>query len=139
MSAASNHARRSRRQLCAASAPPSGIADALRRWRRARGMTQRRAALTLHVGAALIPAWERSRRYPPQRYWPRLVAAGIATRAQLQQWRPAPDPGDQLERALTDLRRAAARTRRRLPRSHWAAPIADACDRITALLGSTRR
>lgn len=66
----------------------TGIPDRIRAFQKSRSLNQARLAKELGVAKRALGLWSQGRTYPPKRCWPRLVAAGICTAAELAAWRP---------------------------------------------------
>lgn len=66
-----------------------GLPGRIRARQDAANTNQNLFARQLGVGKGALSLWIQGKRYPPKRYWLRLVAAGICTELELQAWRPS--------------------------------------------------
>lgn len=67
--------------------------ERLREFMAARGLGQLSLGRLLHIQTGKISAWLRGG-FPRRQYWPALIVAGVATEAELREWRPARRRGE---------------------------------------------
>ena len=72
--------------------PETAFTGRLRFFMYGRGLGQRRLAKLLHIGHGPVNRWLSKGRFPKRKEWPNIIAAGIATEAELLAWRPRRDP-----------------------------------------------
>lgn len=68
--------------------PETGFSGRLRWFMYGRDLSQCRLAALLHYSPNKVNAWLSKGRFPKRQYWPAIIAAGIATEAELLAWRP---------------------------------------------------